>query len=67
MAYAKEISVDAALVAELEGILTLKKEHKLALEAILSGLQCFTILRTGFGKSSIKHRGAYRHGALTHD
>lgn len=61
MGAAKEISANAStavVLSEHDVIFTSKEELRTALEAFLSGQNCFDLLPTVFGKSSGKHRGA---------
>lgn len=54
LAIAKKISVDdavAAVLSEVEGMLALKDEQRMALKVFLGGKDVLTLLLTGCGKS----------------
>lgn len=69
LAAAKEISDDAAVVADVggvNGIFMLNQELRRELKVYLSGKICFSVNPTAFSKSLVKHCGASQVGEVTH-
>lgn len=58
---AREISTDATAAAafssRMDGIFTIKEEHRMKLKALLCGHHVFILLLTPFAKSLVKHHG----------
>lgn len=55
MAAAKEISVDAAVLSQLDGIFTIKEEQKKGTEAVSQGTTCFHFTDNWLWQSDVKH------------
>lgn len=60
MAAAKHISKDAAVISQLDGVLTFKEEQNTALKVSRGEHLCFTLPLTGIGKSLGKHHSGSR-------